>query len=46
MDMNNGIDNEEDGMYAKSRKMILVLLLATISGSVVVANHDEHAASL
>ena len=40
MEKNNGIDNEEDGMYAKerkrvnakSRKMILVLLLATISG--------------
>ena len=54
VEKNNGIDNEKDGMYAKerkwvnakSRKMILILLLATISGSVVVANHGEHAASL
>ena len=54
MEKNDGIDNEKDEMYAKerkrvnakSRKMILVLLLATISGSVVVANHGEHAASL
>ena len=46
MEKNNGIDNEEDGMYAKERKrvnaklrkMILILLMATISGSMVICN--------